>query len=84
MGDIYDTHTHKGSILPSIRDNRNMIADTDGDIGQIETVETRINIDNHLPIVLRVYWTPPSGLPSRHMDFLQLFQNNFGPKNLES
>lgn len=34
-----------------------MIADTDGDLGQIYTV-MKINMDNHLPIVLRLYWTP--------------------------
>lgn len=43
---------HKRSILHSIRDNRDMIAHTDGEFSQTERVERRIDMDNYLPIKL--------------------------------
>lgn len=50
--EILTPHTHNGSILQSIKDNGDVVADADADLGQIKTVGIMIDTDIHQPMKL--------------------------------
>lgn len=41
--EVLNPPTHKMNNLPSSRDDRDVVANTDGDLGQIKTIEIKVN-----------------------------------------